>query len=486
MKYYNPYAAEIRIRDDHALPTIRIYKLVIEHFKSVEYGEVEFACAKRFVPYGTQSDILGMYGQNGSGKTAFIEALDIVRLALRGARIPASYAESVRAGCAHARIEATFDLQYEDGRIRKVIYSCRLKRTENREEADADGSHEVSGVSGRKRPPYRLQIIEEDVSASGVFEGRKIKLQTIITTACEDAVFGPASKRKYYIGKNKKLLMQLEGQKVIADRRSTSFLFSGAVLDAFAKNSEYSEFCQILLELNLYATRYLAVVGTKASGLIRLNVSLPFVNRSGQILMSTDKGMVVPQEFIGGMQRRMQGISDVLAQIVPGAEFKLKVLSQTLTENGKQGFQVELVSVRDGVEMPIRTESDGIRRLISVLELIIEVMNEPSVTVVIDEFDAGIYEYLLGEILESIQDYGKGQFIFTSHNLRPLEVLDKNFICFTTTNPQNRYFRMTHIGNTNNLRDIYYREILLGEQDEEVYSMTKRHRIVQAMRKAGE
>ena len=486
MKYYNPYAAEIRIRDDHALPTIRIHKLVIEHFKSVEYGEVEFACAKRFVPYGTQSDILGMYGQNGSGKSAFIEALDIIRLAMRGARIPAAYAEAIQAGADHARLAATFDLQYENGNVRRVIYSCCLRKVENRDETDMDASHEVSGVTDRQKPPYRVQIFDEDVSASGVFEDRKIKLQTIITTACADAVFGPASKRSSYIGKNKKLFMQLEGLKVIAERRSTSFLFSGAVLDAFAKNSDYSEFCQILLELNLYATRYLAVVGTKASGLIRLNVSMPFVNRSGQILVPTDKGMVIPQELLGGMRRRMQGISDVLGQIVPGAQFRLKVLSKTITENGKPGYVIELVSVRNGTELPIRAESDGIRRLISVLELLIEVMNEPSVTVVIDEFDAGIYEYLLGEILEAIQDYGKGQFIFTSHNLRPLEVLDKNFICFTTTNPQNRYCRMTHIGNTNNLRDIYYREILLGEQDEEVYSMTKRHRIVQAMKKAGE
>ena len=132
--------------------------------------------------------------------------------------------------------------------------------------------------------------------------------------------------------------------------------------------------------------------------------------------------------------------------------------------------------------MPLRNVSDGIRRLISVLGLIAGAFNQQSMTVAIDEFDAGIYEYLLGELLSIMEKYGKGQFIFTSHNLRPLEVIDKKFLCFTTTNPDNRYFRMKNIGATNNLRDTYFREIVMGEQEEEVYSRTKSFKIVQALR----
>ena len=35
--------------------------------------------------------------------------------------------------------------------------------------------------------------------------------------------------------------------------------------------------------------------------------------------------------------------------------------------------------------------------------------------------------------------------IFTSHNLRPLETIDKGFIAFTTTNQKNRYIRLTNV-----------------------------------------
>ena len=56
-----------QFREDHwdRLPTIRLQKAVLDNFKSVEHGEIVFACGKKFVPYGTESDILGLYGQNG-------------------------------------------------------------------------------------------------------------------------------------------------------------------------------------------------------------------------------------------------------------------------------------------------------------------------------------------------------------------------------------------------------------------------------------
>ena len=112
-----------QFREDHwdRLPTIRLQKAVLDNFKSVEHGEIVFACGKKFVPYGTESDILGLYGQNGSGKTSFIEALAILKLLMIGAEVPAVYAECVAKGQEMARLEFTFDLQYEDGRIRKVV-----------------------------------------------------------------------------------------------------------------------------------------------------------------------------------------------------------------------------------------------------------------------------------------------------------------------------------------------------------------------------
>ena len=77
------------------LPTIRLAAIRLENFKSVKNGEIVFNCGKKHIPYGTQADILGLYGQNGSGKTSLVEALAILKNLLSGESVPDEYADCV-------------------------------------------------------------------------------------------------------------------------------------------------------------------------------------------------------------------------------------------------------------------------------------------------------------------------------------------------------------------------------------------------------
>ena len=115
-------------KGDHGdnLPTVRITKIVLDNFKSVKHGEVVFHCGKHFVPYDTKSDILGVYGQNGSGKTSLIEAIGLLRYTMKGVKIPDSYTDCISKWSDHSRLSFTFDFQYPDGRIRKVVYSFSI------------------------------------------------------------------------------------------------------------------------------------------------------------------------------------------------------------------------------------------------------------------------------------------------------------------------------------------------------------------------
>ena len=63
---------------------VRIESIEIENFKNVGYGYLNFENSKR----GYTSSILGLYGQNGSGKTALIDALEMLRLILSGKSVP--------------------------------------------------------------------------------------------------------------------------------------------------------------------------------------------------------------------------------------------------------------------------------------------------------------------------------------------------------------------------------------------------------------
>lgn len=137
----------------------------------------------------------------------------------------------------------------------------------------------------------------------------------------------------------------------------------------------------------------------------------------------------------------------------------------TINEEGQRCRFVELRSIRDGFDFSLMTESAGIRALISELFLIFKVISDKQALVAIDEFDSGIFEFLLGQVMENITEEqstdNKGQFIFTSHNLRVLETINKKYLAFTTNDPDDKYYRIKGIGTSNNLRNIYLK--LLGD-----------------------
>ena len=194
---------------------------------------------------------------------------------------------------------------------------------------------------------------------------------------------------------------------------------------------------------------------------------------------------MIPESAFEVVEKVIENMNVVLQQLVPGLTIGVKCIGTQLYPDGKPGRRIQLVSNKNNKEIPLLYESDGIKKLVSILQLLIAVYNSSSITVAIDELDSGVFEYLLGELLRIISETGEGQLIFTSHDLRPLEVLDKRFVAFTTTNSLNRYIRMSNIKTTNNLRDFYYRDIVLGEQCEPVYEMTNNSEIAMAFREAG-
>ena len=156
------------------------------------------------------------------------------------------------------------------------------------------------------------------------------------------------------------------------------------------------------------------------------------------------------------------------------------------TKNGKEMIRIQLLSIKKDIKIPLKYESEGIKKIISILSTLISMFNNPSICLIVDELDAGIFEYLLGELLKIIEQEGKGQFIFTSHNLRALEMLEKESLVFSTANPQNRFIRITNIKSNNNLRNVYLRGVDLGGLNECIYEETNSFEIAHAFRKAGD
>ena len=456
-------------------------------------------------PYEVSADVLGLYGQNGSGKSACIEALKILKTLISGEELNDPFiSDEIRKGSDHAHFEFVFNIRSEDSSVNlKAVYSfCILAKNANEVNPEnvkiANESTEFfTKIAEEKIMTFDpktymrgVRVSNESISFSGTVNEKMIKLQKFIDTSTNSIPFGPVSKHKYFIETAKKDdMILLEVNKRLAFKNSQSFIFMPETQQLFySEQTEEPVFKEALFYLYAFGNHMLEVVNTQhLTGDPRGNVLLAMHTLSHgvpkQYVINAGGYTTYDSVTFSTIHDELEKISNILEQIIPGLRLELKESATAIRSDGKEYKDSYVIIKRNGMELPIRCESDGIRKMISILGLYIAAYNDPSITVAIDELDAGVFEYLLGELLQIFQENGKGQLIFTSHNLRPLELLKKEYVCFTTTNPENAFIRLKGIGATNNLRNFYFRDILLSEQEEELYKPTKEYKIVAALRK---
>ena len=65
---------------------------------------------------------------------------------------------------------------------------------------------------------------------------------------------------------------------------------------------------------------------------------------------------------------------------------EVKDYGKQALDSGEEGWKVELMSIRgDKKPIPIRMESEGIIKIVSVLNVLIQAFGNPSICLVIDE-----------------------------------------------------------------------------------------------------
>jgi hypothetical protein len=314
--------------------------------------------------------------------------------------------------------------------------------------------------------------------------------------------------RRYFSGDSKDIIFDMAVAKRVSQRESRSFIFSREFKDLRADDQPHVrrnaldksvdvllDDCRTVLDaLAFYGLDGLFVVDTASVDTVGLP-ALPLFFRmgagegsriAGHAILKADAPVNIPDRLLSVTKRIVSSLNVVLRQIVPGLEIEVREMGEVTLDDGSDGQRMQLLSRRGDVVLPFDCESEGIKKIVSVLQILILMYNEPPVTVAIDELDSGVFEYLLGELLGIIADGGRGQLIFTSHNLRPLETLDKQFIVFTSTDSNNRYVRMRGVKETNNLRSLYFRSIVLGDSETGLYEYTSNGEIAYAMRQAGE
>lgn len=527
---------------------VRITKLTLENFRSIKHASIAFPNSDYEAVLNNSPSILGIYGQNGSGKTSVIMALNLIKRVMSGEQLTREDEKTIRLGTEKSSFEVSFlltvSLVESEGKEIKPDTALMVEAYYNFDVVKlnpTDAKESFAGLAIENEVvKFRLSTPEGKVvvAKQAWFDTRK--------TQSDDMGIAFGSKQKYMILLNddKANMAKAVELKKKASQMGASFLFMKEfqeLLEPFVKDMESEQFLKkateeffshdtlsdlidssenstdelsdeeaeklfygtvfsmpmlALRSLRWFSIECFHVIGTSTTGLVYGgNIPLVMIRKNRvddkytpyRINLQRDTINCVPKEVFPRVKNTIKQIGIVLSKVVPGLTIEVQEVqpdSNTFFVPYPNSIAIELFSCRNGTKMPLGMESDGIKKIVSIMILLIAAYNDPSVTVVIDEIDAGIFEYLLGEILKVLSESACGQIVFTAHNLRPLEVLPSKFVLFTTTNPEKNFIRIPNRGNSN-LRDTYFRQIILGGIEEQVYNPTDRFEIDLAFYRAG-
>ncbi|MGL5049458.1 MAG: AAA family ATPase [Fusobacteriaceae bacterium] len=457
---------------------IRLKSINIKNIKNVKNGTIDIPQSIDYDGYVEKSDIIGIYGQNGSGKTAVVEAMNILKTIISGEKLSEEIANIISIESSSSELEYEF-YTFVQGRLSTVKYKLNL---EKRDIEDEESGEPIKCFAVTNEELYFLDLPRE-----------KWKKYKVLASFSNSKEISPKNLKEYLTtDEESRINFRVLENRLQFERKS--LIFSKLFMDKIS-GEEFKDLSKFLEVIKLYGTMSLTVVENRDSGVINSNFLIPLSfkhidkdsishGKIGLYLNQSNELNVTQYKLVKNILEQM---NIVLTKIIPGLTVTTRELSSSFNEKSMETIKFQLFSNNGGNEFPLRYESDGIKKIISILSSLTVVYNNPNYCLVIDELDAGIFEYLLGEILEIVSKYGKGQLIFTSHNLRPLEILNKENLVFTTTDKENNYTKLSNIKATNNIRNVYMRNVMLGsnEKKEELYNETDSYEIKKAFRRAG-
>ncbi len=467
------------MEDKHS---VRIMRSEIRNFKNVNYGEVPYMNYGSINSRGAieKTDIVGLYGQNGSGKTALVESLDILKCIIRGSSVP--YETYAGILSREEPVSIMTDFFIEKGKKKyKANYIVYIRANDEQKKIEIYKEKLTYWTRGASWKSERdLEFENPCYDNADLLEQRDMSI---------------VSEHMNYL-KGISFLSSMQNLALICAQRYVSVFFNALVfktVNELEKDEEIIAFKDVIKGIMQFGLVDLNVIKVNQLGTINYNQIIPInVHRETEtsiiqerINLKISGPTEIAESNFEQVQSAIAAINIAIRSIVPNLQIELKKMMEIEKPDGIRVIQVEVYSNRDGKSFLIRYESEGIKRIISILNYLIAVFNNPGVCLVVDEMDSGIFEYLLGELFGLMNKEMKGQLIFTSHNLRVLEKLDAQNIVCSTVNPDNRYIRLVGIEKNNNKRDFYIRAITVGGQKENLYDEDDLIAMGYAFRKAG-
>ena len=197
---------------------VRLSEIEICNFKNVRHGKIVFSNRRKEF----RANVLGLYGQNGSGKTALIEALDLLETLLQGKSVAGEMANFINVDADFATLKYGFSVHTPRGNY-EALYEFSLRKAR-----DAS-SHNIDTPSSLDDTLLKAEIFDERLSYSFTGEEGSARKSVLIDTHT-DEVFLPAAKYASLVGGGKQEETDLLVAKKLAAATSTSFVFSKELL----------------------------------------------------------------------------------------------------------------------------------------------------------------------------------------------------------------------------------------------------------------
>lgn len=446
---------------------VRLYKSELSNFKNIRYGEIKYINYTNVESHGCLEphDVFGIYGQNGSGKTALVDVLDVLQYVLSGREIPYEEFSGMLSVDVPAKLVTYFYIE-RSGQKYKVKYELELMCNEEERRIELGlecltywrrGAVWKKGRSLEIRNPfYRMEALFDGCEALLRMEPEKC----LCDVSC---------------------LKAIQNLAVFCAQKNVSLFFHDVMerqmMQVRADDSEEAVFADVVKALCRFGRDSLHVVKQ------RRNVE----TEEGLISVLFAAGYLrISEAEFQWLQSVTDTVNTAVKALVPNLAVELLVVKEEPDKEGHKRIHLNAFSVRGESRVWMKYEADGVRRMLSLLYDLVSVYNDPGVCLVVDELDSGVFEPLFGELVDALYGGAKGQLIFTANNLRGMEKLETRNIVCTTANPANRYTRLFGVEKTHNRRDFYMRALRTGGQKEALYCETESGSIGEAFEMAYE
>lgn len=323
---------------------VRIQSVTFKYFKNVSLGKIRFPCNLESDIFSLKSDVLGIYGPNGSGKTIFIDALKILKHLLSGVLVKECLSNCININYSEA--ELSFELSVEDDHRNKfhTVYSIQI------------------GMD------YLIESVKSSVLQNNVWSrmnlimvNRSIDYKTVIT---------PTSRRNDLFGKNSQILDELRFTKRLCASEHRSFLFSDEVLTLLQIKSDNSLWYPMFATIRHFAETSLFVIDNQNTHLNSIGAMLRLIFQNGnsirQLELPLDRSTVIQDKEYVLAEQAVAATNTVLCKIMPAVEIALASLGTEHTENRNSGIRVRLIVLKSGnnetIPLSLKYESAGIKK----------------------------------------------------------------------------------------------------------------------------